>query len=809
MAKDNLSKIAKLLGKSVDDFKKEVIADFKLANESRQASLLGRKEVLTGKAKFGIFGDGKEVAQIAMAKAFKNGDFRSGYYRDQTFCFAAGISNVKEFFAQLYADPSIEREPASGGRSMNGHFANRLLDENGEWKNLMEMKNTSSDISPTASQMVRLVGLAYASKLYRENPDLHNMTNFSDKGNEVAFGTIGNASCAEGMFFEALNAAGVLMIPMAVSIWDDGYGISVPARYQIMKENISDMLSGYAYDEKEKKGFYLHTAQGYDYPGLIKMYVEGIANVRKNHIPGIFHVTDVTQPQGHSTSGSHERYKSKERLAWELDYDCILKMKEWMLENGIATEEQCAEIEKEAKDYARDMQQEAWKEYLAPIKKDRDDAREAIKEIAGGSQYKDALLKIESTLDRSIDNNRKEIFKAIYDVLRITKDEGSSFKGKLIALKNKFVEENSARYNDTLYSKSKESAMLVEEVKPVFSEESKTMDGHQILNHFFDIMLSRDPRTYAIGEDLGFIGDVNQGMAGMQTKHGEIRVTDTGIREATIIGQGIGSALRGLRPIVEIQYLDYLLYAMQIISDDLATLQYRSAGGQKAPVIIRTRGHRLEGIWHSGSPMGSVIHLFRGLHVCVPRSMVQAAGFYNTLLKSDEPGLIVERLNAYRLKEKLPDNIGDVCVPLGVPETLIEGDDVTLVTYGSCIDIAKDAIAKLKDVGISVELVDVQTLLPFDINAKIIESLQKTNRIVFLDEDVPGGASAYMMQQVIDRDKGFRFLDSQPKCISSQPHRPAYGTDGDYFSKPNSEDVFRCVYEMINEADPKAYPIFY
>lgn len=809
MAKDNLSKIAKLLGKSVDEFKEEVLADFKLANESRQASLLGRKEVLTGKAKFGIFGDGKEVAQIAMAKAFQNGDFRSGYYRDQTFCFATGISNIKEFFAQLYADPSIEREPASGGRSMNGHFANRLLDENGEWKNLMEMKNTSSDISPTGSQMIRLVGLAYASKLYRENSALHSMTNFSNKGNEVAFGTIGNASCAEGMFFEALNAAGVLMVPMAVSIWDDGYGISVPARYQIMKENISDMLSGYAYDEKQKKGYYLNTAKGWDYPELIKMYIEGIAKVRKNHIPGIFHVTDVTQPQGHSTSGSHERYKSKERLQWEADFDCILKMKGWMIENGIAAEEQCTEIEKNAKEYAREMQQEAWEEYLGPIKKDRDDARNVIKEIAESSSYKDELLKIESALDKSIDNNRKEIYKAIYDVLRITKDEKISAKEKLIELKDKFIQENNKRYNSTLYSDSKESALNVEEIKPVYSDDSKTMDGHQILNHFFDIMLSRDARTYAIGEDLGFIGDVNQGMAGMQAKYGEIRVTDTGIREATIIGQGIGTAMRGLRPIVEIQYLDYLLYAMQIISDDLATLQYRSAGGQKAPVIIRTRGHRLEGIWHSGSPMGAIIHLFRGVHVCVPRSMVQAAGFYNTLLKSDEPGLIVERLNAYRLKEKLPDNIGEVCVPLGIPEVLIEGDDITLVTYGSCVDIAKDAAAKLKDVGISIELIDIQTLLPFDINGKIIESLKKTNRIVFLDEDVPGGASAFMMQQVIDKNKGYRFLDSQPKCISSQPHRPAYGTDGDYFSKPNAEDVFRCIYEVMSEAEPNVYPIFY
>ena len=794
---------------SFEEYKKEILADFKLANESRQASLLGRKEVLTGKAKFGIFGDGKEVAQIAMAKVFRNGDFRSGYYRDQTFAFAAGISTIKEFFAQLYADTNVENEPASAGRSMNGHFANRLLDENGEWKNLMKMKNTSADISPTASQMLRLVGLAYASKLYRENSQLHNMSEFTDKGNEVAFGTIGNASCAEGMFFEALNAAAVLKIPMAVSIWDNGFGISVPSKYQIAKESISNVLAGFEYDEKWRQGFRIHSAKGWDYPGLVRMYEEGIKDVRENHIPAIFDVQEVTQPLGHSTSGSHERYKTKERLEWEKEFCCILQMRKWMLENSIATENELDEIEMNAKNYVKKMQLEAWGDYIKPIKSENENVRNIFSEIADSSSNASEINAVSEKLKKSLDNNRKVISESVNEVLRLIRNENSPKKKKLIDWKKNYREVNEKRYSSYLLSQSKDSAMNVKEVKPEYKDDSKVLDGREVLNAFFDIAFERDPRIFAIGEDLGMLGDVNQGMAKLQEKYGELRLTDTGIREATIVGQGIGTALRGLRPIIEIQYLDYLLYGLQIISDDLACLQYRTAGGQKAPLIVRTRGHRLEGIWHSGSPMGTVINSFRGVHVCVPRDMTRAAGFYNTLLKGDDPGLIIERLNAYRLKERLPENLSEVCIPLGIPEILTEGDDVTIVTYGACVDIARDAISKLNEVYISCELIDVQTLLPFDIHGIIVESLKKTNRILFLDEDVPGGASAFMMQNVIDRDGGYRYLDSPPKCLSAKPHRPAYGTDGDYFSKPNAENIFETVYEIMNEADPQNYPVFY
>lgn len=794
---------------SFEEYKKEVIADFKLANESRQASLLGRKEVLTGKAKFGIFGDGKEVAQIAMSKVFKNGDFRSGYYRDQTFAFATGISTVKEFFAQLYADTDVKLEPASAGRSMNGHFANRLLDDHGNWKNLMSMKNTSADISPTASQMIRLVGLAYASKLYRENKDLGYLSDFSVNGNEVAFGTIGNASCAEGMFFEAVNAAGVLMIPMAVSVWDDGYGISVPSKYQITKESISEILRGFAFDEEKKQGYLIYTARGWDYPELMQIYKEGINIVREKHIPALFHITEVTQYQGHSTSGSHERYKSKERLEWEREYCCINQMKKWMLANAIAEEEELNAIESDAKSFVKKMQTEAWNDFLNPIKKESEEVRKLFENISAGSPEKDRIKNISDALKKSLELNRKIISESVSDVLRISGRENNEATDKLKNWYKKFISENISRYDSNQYSISNESALNVKEVKPVYDENSKLLDGREVLNAFFDSAFKKDPRIFAIGEDLGKLGDVNQGMAGLQEKYGELRLTDTGIREATIIGQGIGAALRGLRPIAEIQYLDYLFYAMQIISDDLACLQYRTAGGQKAPLIIRTRGHRLEGIWHSGSPMGTIINCFRGVHVCVPRDMTRAAGFYNTMLHSDEPALIIERLNAYRLKEKLPVNIADIKVPLGIPEIISEGSDITIVTYGACVDIAKVAIKKLSEAEISCELIDVQTLLPFDIKKIILASLKKTNRILFLDEDVPGGTTAFMMQNVIDRDGGYRFLDSSPKCLSAKEHRPAYGTDGDYFSKPNSEDIFYSVYEIMHEADPGKYPLFY
>jgi pyruvate/2-oxoglutarate/acetoin dehydrogenase E1 component/TPP-dependent pyruvate/acetoin dehydrogenase alpha subunit len=788
---------------------KEILADYRLANESRQASLLGRTEVLTGKAKFGIFGDGKEIAQIALSKVFQKGDFRSGYYRDQTLAFATGMMTLKEFFAQLYADTNLEHEPASGGRMMNCHFATRSLDENGEWKNLMEIKNTTADISPTASQMQRLLGLAYASKLYRNLPDLHEMRTFSNKGNEVAFGTIGNASCAEGMFFETINAAGVLMVPMAISVWDDGYGISVPNEYQITKQDISEVLKGFAYDEKKKQGYVIYKAKGWDYEGLINMYREGVKTVREKHIPGLFHIVEVTQPQGHSTSGSHERYKSKERLEWETEYCCVSQMRKWILKNNIASEEELNAIEQESKDLVKKVQKEAWDEYLAPIKNDFNTASNIFLKIAETSSNADKIKAVNDQMLKSLDVNRKTVGRAINDVLRLSRNDNSPAVEQLREWKKAFREINDRRYSSHLYSESSSNALSVDEVKPEYAADAPSLDGREVLNAFFDIAFKRDPRIFAIGEDLGKLGDVNQGMAGLQAKYGELRLTDTGIRESTIVGQGIGAAMRGLRPIIEIQYLDYLLYGLQVISDDLATLQYRTRGGQKAPLIIRTRGHRLEGIWHSGSPMGTVIHSFRGVYVCVPRNMTQAAGFYNTLLKSDDTALIIERLNAYRLKEKLPSNIGDICIPLGVPEVLKEGTDITIVTYGACVDIAAEAIDKLNEIGIKCELIDVQTLLPFDINGVILESLKKTNRILFLDEDVPGGASAYMMQQVIDRDGGYQYLDSPPKCLAGKPHRPAYATDGDYFSKPSAEDVYDEIYKMMNEADPEEYPMYF
>jgi pyruvate/2-oxoglutarate/acetoin dehydrogenase E1 component/TPP-dependent pyruvate/acetoin dehydrogenase alpha subunit len=795
--------------KDAADYKSEVLNDYRIVNESRQASLMGRREVLNGKGKFGIFGDGKEVAQIAMAKVFQNGDFRSGYYRDQTFAFASGISDLKKFFAQLYADTDIEKEPCSGGRSMNCHYATRSLDENGRWKNLMEMKNSSADISPTAGQMQRLLGLAYASKLYRSNPALSYLDNFSVNGNEVAFGTIGNASSAEGIFFEAINAAGVLMVPMAVSIWDDGFGISVPNVFQITKSSISDALSGFEYKEETGQGFLIYRVNGWNYEELVKTYHDGIAIVREKHIPAIFHITEMTQPQGHSTSGSHERYKTKERLLWEKDFDCIRQMRLWILKKGIAVEKELNDIEAKAKETVIKIKLESWDEFVTPIRKERNDVVEMIREIENASSEKEKLTQIAESLYKILDQERKVIGQAINDALIHSRNEKNDARKKLEVYYDRFIEENYIRYSSYFHSESDENALLVKEIKPVYSESSPLVDGREILLAFFDKAFEREPRLFAIGEDIGQLGDVNQGLAGLQAKYGDLRVTDTGIRETTIMGQGIGAALRGLKPIVEIQYLDYVFYALQVLSDDLACLHYRTKGGQKAPVIIRTRGHRLEGIWHSGSPLGTLINAFRGIYICVPRNMTQAAGFYNTLLKSDEPGLIIERLNAYRLKEKMPDNIGDITIPLGVPEILNEGDDVTVVTYGACVDITKAAITKLEEVGISVELIDVQTLLPFDSDYIIVESLKKTNRVLFLDEDVPGGASAYMMQQVIEEQDGYKYLDSKPVTLAAKPHRPPYGTDGDYFSKPNTEDVFRTIYEMMHESDPEKYPDLY
>jgi len=795
--------------KNFEQYKKDVIADYKLAVESREASLLGRKEVLTGKAKFGIFGDGKEIAQLAMAKVFQNGDFRSGYYRDQTFAFSAGIFTIKEWFAQLYADTDVSHEPASAGRMMNSHFATRSLDEKGNWKNLMEMKNSSPDISPTAGQMQRLLGLAYASKLYRNNKDLHEMTDFTNKGNEVAFGTIGNASCAEGMFFETINAAAVLMVPMAISIWDDGYGISVSNEYQVAKSNISEVLKGYEYDEETGQGFKIYRGKGWDYEGLCKIYEEGIKTCREKHIPVMFHIQEVTQPQGHSTSGSHERYKSEERLQWEKDMDCITKMREWILSNAIASEGELDSIEQEAKKMVKDAQKAAWDEFLNPIKKDANDAAALILKIAEKSAAKEEVQKIYNDLKTSIDKNRKVISGAVMDVLRVSRADDVQERKDLVEWYNDFKKKNFERYSSYLHSESAYSALDVPEVKPIYSDGAEKLNGSEVLNAFFMKAFERDPRIFAIGEDIGKLGDVNQGMIGIQEKFGELRLTDTGIREATIVGQGIGTALRGLKPIIEIQYLDYLLYGLQIISDDLATMLYRTKGGQKAPMIVRTRGHRLEGIWHSGSPMSAILGSFRGLYVCVPRNMTKAAGFYNTLLQSDEPGLIIERLNAYRLKESLPDNIGEISVPLGMTETVKEGKDITIVTYGACVDIVMDAVHKLETLNVSCEVIDVQTLIPFDLSGSISDSLKKTNRILFVDEDVPGGATSYMMQKVIDEQEGWKYLDSKPQCLAAQEHRPAYGTDGDYFSKPNAEDVFRSVYDILYESDPKKYPMFY
>lgn len=790
---------------TLEEFKTEVLIDYRIAYESRQASLVGRKEVLTGKAKFGIFGDGKEVAQLAMAKFFNTGDFRSGYYRDQTFMFAKGMSNIREFFAQLYADPDVNREPCSAGRSMNGHFGTRLLNEDGSWKSQTNSFNSSADISPTAGQMPRLLGLAYASKLYRENKELNSYTDFSVNGNEIAFGTIGNASTSEGGFWEVINAGGVLQVPMLLSIWDDEYGISVHAKYQTTKENLSSILSGFKTDE-HGKGYELFTVKGWDYPALIKTYQKATKLCREFHTPVIIHVIEMTQPQGHSTSGSHERYKSKERLNWEAEYDCIAQMQKWIIETGIATKEEIETIEKEAQIFAKAEQKAAWNAYLKPIIEDRDKSVNALQNLATGSLKSSEIEELANSLKNMGELNRKDIFNAINTALRATISEKNNQRTELINLYNVFSEENKHRYNSNVYSESNLSALKISEIKPVYSDSSKTLDGREIVQACFDAAFNNDNRIVSFGEDVGKIGDVNQGFAGMQEKYGELRVTDTGIRELSIIGQAIGLAMRGLRPIAEIQYLDYLLYAIQIMSDDIATLQYRTMGGQKAPVIIRTRGHRLEGVWHSGSPMGMIINAVRGMHVLVPRNMTQASGFYNTLLKSDEPALVIECLNGYRLKEILPDNIGEFTLSLGVPEILREGSDLTLVTYGSSCRIAEDACNELEKMGISVELIDVQTLLPFDTNHMIVESVKKTNKVVFLDEDVPSGATSYMMQQIIENQEAYKYLDTEPISIASKEHRPAYGTDGDYFSKPNVDEVFNRIYDLMHNYNPEKYP---
>ena len=786
----------------------EILGDYKLAVTSREASLIGRKEAFMGKAKFGIFGDGKEIAQIAMAKVFRNGDFRSGYYRDQTFMLAIGELTLEAYFAQLYAHTDITKDPASAGRQMNGHFATRMIDETGSLKDLTKEKNSSADISPTAGQMARLVGLAWASMLFRNNKGLKKYKHLSDSGNEVAFGTIGNASTSEGVFLEAINAAGVLQIPLVISIWDDNYGISVPQKYHTTKCSISKALAGFQRNKKEP-GIEIFTVKGWDYPGLLKTYEEAAKLAREQHIPVMIRVEEMTQPQGHSTSGSHERYKSKERLVWESEFDCIKKMREWIIDNGIAIESELDEIEKEAKTEAKKSRNNSWKKYLDEILEWQNEVLTFIEKAASESNQKDNLNGLKHELSSVINPVKADIIRTAKKTMRLLRFENLPVKKDLVQWIKQFEEKSFEDYSSHLYSETSKSALLVQRIAPEYIENSKIVDGRQVLQACFDHALKRDPRVFAFGEDLGKIGDVNQAFAGLQDKYGELRVIDTGIREDTIIGQGIGTAMRGLRPIAEIQYLDYIYYALQTLSDDLATLQYRTKGGQKAPLIIRTRGHRLEGIWHSGSHMGVILHSLRGIYVLVPRNMTKAAAFYNTMLKSDDPALIIECLNGYRLKEKLPENIGKITEPLGVPEVIREGTDVTIVTYGSMCRIVQEAASQLQEVGISAEIIDVQTLIPFDRHHAIVESIKKTNRVVFADEDVPGGASAYMMQKVLEEQDAFIYLDSLPVSVTAADHRPAYGSDGDYFSKPNVEQVFDKVYELMSEADPEKYPGIY
>ena len=793
---------------SFEEFKASVLADYSLANISRETSLLGRREVLTGKAKFGIFGDGKEIAQLAWSKVFDDGDFRSGYYRDQTFMMAIGALTVREFFASLYADTDLEREPASAGRQMNGHFATRSLNADGSWKNLTEQKNSSPDISPTAGQMPRLLGLAQASKVYRNVPELKKATKFSKQGNEVAWGTIGNASTSEGLFWESFNAAGVLQVPMVISVWDDDYGISVPARYQTTKENISEILKGFQRNEKGD-GYEIITVRGWDYPGLVKAYEKASRIAREEHVPVLIHVREMTQPQGHSTSGSHERYKNEQRLKWESDFDCIRKMREWVLENSIATAEELDELEQAAKKHVRQEKAEAWKAFQAPIKNEIDEVSALLSELAAKSSNGAFIAPILSEMQSLAEPMHKDAMSAGRKALRLIRGENSEGRTKLINWLEKNAELNTERFSSYLHSEGNGRALSVKEVKATYDEGAAQVDGRIIIRENFDQLLSNHPEVLIFGEDSGKIGDVNQGLEGMQEKHGETRVSDTGIREATILGQGIGMAMRGLRPIAEIQYLDYLLYALQIMSDDLATVQYRTKGGQKAPVIVRTRGHRLEGIWHSGSPMGTIINALRGINILVPRDMTKAAGFYNTMMESDEPALIVECLNGYRLKEKMPTNLAAIRTPVGVPEIIRQGGDITVITYGSTCRVAMEASQELSKAGIEVELIDVQSLLPFDINHQIVESVKKTNRVLFLDEDVPGGGTGFMMQQVLDVQGGYAYLDSKPVCLSAKAHRPAYGTDGDYFSKPSADDIFETVYGMMHEVSPEKYPSRY
>jgi len=790
-----------------EDFKTEVLNDYKIAITSRECSLLGRKEVLTGKAKFGIFGDGKEVPQLAMAKSFKDGDFRSGYYRDQTFMMAIGKLTIKQFFAGLYGHTDLDYEPMSAGRQMGGHFVTHSLNEDGSWKNLTEQKNSSSDISPTAAQMPRLLGLAYASKIYRQVPGITNAGNFSNEGNEIAWGTIGNASTSEGVFFETINAAGVLQVPMVMSVWDDEYGISVHAKHQTTKESISEILKGYQREEGTN-GFEILKVKGWDYADLIATYEKAADLAREQHVPILIHVSQLTQPQGHSSSGSHERYKSTDRLAWEKDFDCIRQMRLWMIAINIASPEELDEIDATAKKEVLEGKKEAWKEFIEPILNEQKELLSLLERVAETSQNKTKILQHVSVLKNIKDPLKKEIVSTARKALRLLINENG--KNEVAKWIQNYTEVTQKKFSSHLHSESNANIYSVQPIAPKYNENTiADTDGRMILRDNFDALFTKYPEALVFGEDAGNIGDVNQGLEGMQEKYGELRVTDAGIREATIIGQGIGLALRGLRPIAEIQYLDYLLYAIQILSDDLATLQYRTFGRQKAPLIIRTRGHRLEGIWHSGSPMGMIINAIRGIHVLVPRNMTQAAGFYNTLLESDEPALVVECLNGYRLKEKAPLNYGEFKTPIGIVETLREGKDITLVSYGSTLRLVEQAANELAEIGIDCEVIDIQSLLPFDINKDIVKSIAKTNRLLVIDEDVPGGASAYILQQILEVQDAYSYLDSKPQTLTSKAHRPAYGTDGDYFSKPSADDIFEKIYAMMNEVNPAQFPDLY
>ena len=782
---------------SFDKFRKTVLNDFRMACISRETSLLGRKEVLSGKAKFGIFGDGKEIAQVAMAKFFQPGDFRSGYYRDQTFMFAAGLTTVEQVFAQLYADPDIKNEPFSAGRQMNCHFATKMVNEMGEWLKLADIKNVSSDIAPTAGQMPRALGLAFASKAFRNIKELHSFKELSQNGNEVCFATIGDAATSEGHFWETINAAGVLQVPLAVFVWDDGYGISVPKEFQTTKASVSDALSGMQ-KTGLSNGINIYKIKGWDYAGMCEVFEEGIRLARETHTPVLFHVEEITQPQGHSTSGSHERYKSQARLEWEREWDGIKKMKEWIIENGLAGEDELNELVEESKKHVRDSKVIAWEKYITPIKNQVSRAVELINTLEKAiPDHAEALQKMTGELLSNREPLRRDVLKSLSAALSITGKNDAAYWTR--DYYNDLLAENKKLYNTHLYNEGVKSALRVPEVKPLFDDEATVLNGFEVLNKFFDELFSSNPQVIAFGEDLGFIGDVNQGFSGLQQKHGDQRIFDTGIRELTIMGQGLGMAIRGLRPIAEIQYLDYLLYGIQILSDDVATLHYRTAGQQSCPLIVRTRGHRLEGIWHSGSPMGMIINALRGMYVCVPRNMTQAVGIYNTLLKSNDPGLVIECLNGYRLKEKLPTNLLEFTVPLGVPEIIKVGADVTIVSYGSTLRIIQDAVSILEAQGISCEIVDVQTLLPFDIHHKILDSLKKTSRIVFVDEDVPGGASAYMFNKVMEEQGGYKYLDVAPRTITGKAHRPAYGSDGDYFSKPNAEEIEEVIKQMMAE----------